>query len=149
MRRHEVSDETWDKIKPLLPGQPGDPGRAAQDNRRFINAVLWLARTGAPWRDLPERFGPWNSVFQRFNRWCKRGVWRRLLQVWQDPDLECLMLDSTVIRAHQHAAGARKKGAKIKPSGVRAADSPPSCTWPSRPPGGRWNCSSRPARPTT
>ena len=132
MRRHEISDEQWSKIKDLLPGKPGDPGRTANDNRGFLNAVFWIARTGAPWRDLPERFGDWNSVFQRFNRWCKRGVWGRILQAWKDPDLECLMLDSTVIRAHQHAAGARKKGAMTKLSGVRAADSAPSFTSPSK-----------------
>ncbi len=120
MRRHEISDEEWERIKPHLPGQVTDPGRTARDNRGFINAVLWIARTGAPWRDLPERFGPWNSVFQRFNRWCKRGVWARLLGAWKDPDLECLMLDSSVIRAHQHAAGALKKGAKSRPSDARA-----------------------------
>ena len=109
MRRHEISDEQWELIKDLLPGKAGDPGRTAADNRLFINALYWLARTGAPWRDLPERLGEWNSVFQRFNRWCKRGVWGRILEVWQDPDLECLMLDSTIIRAHQHAAGAVQK----------------------------------------
>lgn len=139
LRRHEVSDEQWDKIKQALPGKPGDPGRTAHDNRRFINAVLWIARTGAPWRDLPERLGAWNSVFQRFNRWCKRGVWQRLLQLWQDPDLECLMLDSTIIRAHQHAAGARKRGVRAKRWVVRVADSAPSCTWPSRRRDDRWN----------
>ena len=101
MRRHEISDEQWDKVKDLLPGKPGDPGRTARDNRSFLNAVLWIAKTVAPWRDLPERFGPWNSVFQRFNRWAKHGVWARLWEAWKDPDLECLMLDSTVIRAHQ------------------------------------------------
>ena len=138
-RRHEISDDQWDRIQGLLPGQPGGHGRVAADNRRFLNAVLWIAKTGAPWRDLPERFGEWNSVFQRFNRWSQRGVWGRLLQAWQDPDLECLMLDSTVIRAHQHAAGARKKGMTTKPSGVRAADSAPSCTSPSRRRGARLN----------
>jgi len=130
MRRHEITDEQWDQIKDLLPGKTDDPGRTAQDNRLFINAVLWIARTGAPWRDLPERFGPWNSVFQRFNRWCKRGVWERLLQAWQDPDLESLMLDSTVVRAHQHAAGARKKGAPTKRWAGRAAGSAPRCISP-------------------
>jgi len=120
-------------MKDLLPGKASDPGKTAKDNRGFIHAVLWIAKTGAPWRDLPERFGKWDTVFQRFNRWCKRGVWGRVWQVWQDPDLECLMLDSTVIRAHQHAAGARKKGAMTRLSGVRAADSAPSCTSPSRP----------------
>lgn len=131
MRRHEITDEQWNRIKDFLPGKPGDPGRTAVDNRRFINAVLWIARTGAPWRDLPERLGEWNSVFQRFNRWCKRGVWARLLELWKDPDLEYLMLDSTIIRAHQHAAGAQKKGEPSKPWAARAGDSVPNCTWPS------------------
>jgi transposase len=140
MRRHEVSDERWTQIKDLLPGKAGDPGRTAEDNRLFVNAVLWMARTGAPWRDLPERFGEWNSVFQRFNRWCKRGVWQKLLQVWQDPDLECLMLDSTIIRAHQHAAGAiQKKGARTKLSADRVAGSAPNFICRSMPTVGRSN----------
>lgn len=120
MRRHEIGDEQWAKIKDLLPGKPGDPGRTAEDHRLLINGVLWIAKTGAPWRDLPDRFGALNSVFQRFHRWCKRGVWQRVLAAWQDPDLECLRLASTVIRAHQHSAGALfKKGTKRW--GVRAA----------------------------
>jgi transposase len=127
-RRHEISDEQWEKIKDLLPGKAGDPGRTANDNRSFINAALWIGRTGSPWRDLPERFGDWNSVFQRYNRWCKRGVWQKLLQIWQDPDLECLMLDSTMIRAHQHAAGALKKTERTKLLAARVADSAPSFT---------------------
>jgi transposase len=137
MRRHEISDEHWTRIKDLLPGKPGDPGRSAKDNRLFINAVLWIARTGAPWRDLPERFGPWNSVFQRFNRWADRGVWQRIFEAWKDPDLERLMLDSTVIRAHQHAAGAAKKKGATKPWAGRAADSARNCTWRRIPVGGR------------
>ena len=107
-RRHELSDEQWERIEPHLPGRPSDPGRTAEDNRLFFNAVMWIAKTGAPWRDLPERFGNWNSVFQRYNRWCKRGVWQRLLDAsGVDPDLEYLLLDSTIVRAHQHAAGAK------------------------------------------
>jgi putative transposase len=107
-RRHEFTDEQWLQIEPHLPGREGDPGRTGQDNRLFVNAVVWIARTGAPWRDLPERFGRWNSVFQRFNRWCKNGVWKRLIEVLGgDPDLEHLLLDSSVVRAHQHAAGAK------------------------------------------
>lgn len=107
LRRHEIGDEQWDAIQCLLPGKQGDPGVTAKDNRLFINAVMYVAKTGIPWRDLPERFGPWHNVFQRFNRWCKKGVFTRIFSVLRDPDLEVLMLDSTVIRAHQHSAGAK------------------------------------------
>ena len=113
MRRHEISDEQWTAIEHTLPGKAGDPGRTAVDNRLFVNAVFWIARTGAPWRDLPERFGPWNSVFRRFSRWCKRGVWGRVLDLVEgDSELSNLLLDSTIVRAHQHAAGA--KGGKAR-----------------------------------
>lgn len=105
-RRYELTDTQWRQIEPLLPGREGRPGAHAEDNRLFVNAIIWMARTGAPWRDLPERFGNWNSVFQRFNRWSKGGVWQRVFEALRDPDLESLMLDSTTIRAHQHAAGA-------------------------------------------
>ena len=80
MRRHEISDENWHRIESLLPGRPGDPGVTAADNRSFINAVFWIAKTGAPWRDLPSRFGKWNSVFKRFDRWSKKGVWQRVAE---------------------------------------------------------------------
>src|ERR1700728_4154655 len=103
--RHAIMDGKWDRIKDLLPGKKGDPGVTAKDNRLFIDAVLWIAKTGAPWRDLPERFGNFNSVWRRFDRWSRKGVWKRIFHELQDPDLEWLMLDSTVIRAHQHAAG--------------------------------------------
>jgi putative transposase len=106
----------------LLPGRPGDPGGHGEDNRRFVNAVIWLARTGSPWRDLPERFGLSNSVFQRFNRWSKAGVWERVMQDLQSPDLEAMLLDSTVVRAHQHAAGSPKKRSEwgiASPASVR------------------------------
>src|ERR1700758_4383108 len=106
MHRHAIRDEDWNRIKDLLPGQAGQPGVTAKDNRLFLDAVLWIARTGAPWRDLPERFGKWNSVFQRFRRWAKKGVMAQIMGQLQDPDLELLMVDSTIIRAHQHAAGA-------------------------------------------
>ena len=108
--RHAISDADWDRIKGLLPGQPGQHGKVAQDNRLFIDAVLWIAKTGAPWRDLPERFGPWGSVWKRFDRWAKKGVWRRVFEELRDPDLEWMIIDSTVVRAHQHAAGAEKGG---------------------------------------
>jgi transposase len=117
MRRHEITDQQWNAIKDLLPGQDGDPGVTAKDNRLFVNAVMWIAKTGAPWRDLPERFGNWNSVFQRFNRWCKTGVFQTIMEHLQDPDLGVLMLDSTVIRAHQHAAGAEGSSAEAEALG--------------------------------
>src|SRR5579871_6493180 len=107
--RHAIRDEDWERIKDLLPGRAGQPGVTARDNRLFIDAVLWIAKTGAPWRDLPERFGHWNSVWKRFSRWALKGVWRKLFGQFQDEDLEWLILDCTVIRAHPHAAGAEKK----------------------------------------
>lgn len=122
MRRFELSDEQWERVRDLLPGKPGDAGRRGEDNRLFLDAVLWIVRTGAPWRDLPERFGEWNSVFQRFSRWAKKGVWQRVFDALQDPDLEWVMLDATIIRAHLHAAGARKKTG-LKHSADRAAAS--------------------------
>ena len=122
MRRFELSDEQWTRVEGLLPGRLGCPGRSGDDNRLFLDAVLWIARTGAPWRDLPERFGESNSVFQRFNRWAKKGVWQRVFDTLQDPDLEWVMLDATIIRAHVHAAGARKKTG-LRSSAGHEADS--------------------------
>ena len=122
MRRFELSDEQWQRVEGLLPGRPGNPGRSGDNNRLFLEAVLWIVRTGAPWRDLPERFGDWNSVFQRFNRWAKKGVWQQVFDALQDPDLEWLMLDATIVRAHVHAAGARKKAGTSSLAG-RVADS--------------------------
>ena len=107
--RHAITDADWDRIKDLLPGRPGQSGWLAADNRRFIDAVLWIAKTGAPWRDLPERLGRWNSVWRRFDRWARKGTWVRVFEALQDPDLEWLILDSTVVRAHPCAAGAEKK----------------------------------------
>jgi transposase len=106
--RHAISDEHWDRIKDFLPGQKGDPGVTAKDNRLFVDAVWWIAKTGAQWRDLPERFGKWSSVWKRFDRWARKGIWDRIFRELRDPDLEWLILDSSVIRAHQHAAGAKK-----------------------------------------
>jgi transposase len=106
--RHAISDEHWQRIKDLVPGKEGDPGVTAKDNRLFIDAVFWIAKTGAQWRDLPARFGKWNSVWKRFDRWADKGVWECIFRAMQDPDLEWLLLDSTIVRAHQHAAGAKK-----------------------------------------
>ena len=108
LHRHAISDQSWERIQGFLPGKPGDPGVTAKDNRLFVDAVLWIAKTGAPWRDLPERFGNWNNVWRRFDRWARKGFWQRVYEELRDPDLEWLILDSTVIRAHPHAAGAKK-----------------------------------------
>jgi putative transposase len=118
--RRQLTNSQWRRIERLVPGKEGDKGRHGDDNRLFVDAVLWLARAGAPGRDLPAEFGNWNSVFQRFRRWAKKGVWQRIFTVLiEDPDFEFLIIDSTIVRAHQHAAGA-KGGAKMRQSGVRA-----------------------------
>ena len=116
-----LSDRQWRHIDKLCVGKPEDPGGTGADNRMFVEAVLWIARTGSPWRDLPDIFGKWNSVFVRFNRWSEGGVWQRIFAALSDdPDFEYLILDSTIVRAHQHAAGA-KGGLKIRRSDARAA----------------------------
>ena len=121
MIRLVLNDAQWERVAPLLPGKAGDPGRSAADNRLFLEAVLWMARVGAPWRDLPETFGNWNSVFKRFRRWAQKGVFEELLKLLSgDPDFEYAMIDGTIIRVHQHGAGA-KGGLKIRRSGARAA----------------------------
>lgn len=112
MPRRILRDDQWERIEPLLPGKSTDRGVTA-DNRLFIEAVLWLLRTGAPWRDLPPEFGRWHSVYMRFARWRKKGVWDRLLEAARgEGDLEEVFLDSTAVRAHLHAAGAVKKTAR-------------------------------------
>jgi putative transposase len=119
--RRQLTNAQWQRIEQLVPGKEGDKGRHGEDNRLFVDAVLWIARAGAPWRDLPEEFGRWNSVFQRFRRWAKSGVWQRIFNALiENPDFEYLIIDSTIVRAHQHTAGA-KGGAKMRRSGVRAA----------------------------
>ena len=102
--RHAITDADWNRVKDLLPTRG-----PATDNRRFLDAVLWVARTGAAWRDLPDRFGAWNSAWRRFDRWSRAGVWARAFDALQDPDTEWLLMDSTIIRAHPAAAGAKKR----------------------------------------
>jgi len=121
MDRLMLSDEQWGRISGLIIGRPDQRGSTGRDNRMFVEGVLWIVRTGSPWRDLPEAFGEWNSVFRRFSRWSHKGVWQRIfVAMSDDPDFEYLIIDSTIVRAHQHASGA-KGGLKIKPSDVRAA----------------------------
>lgn len=117
-----LRDDQFERIAALLPGKASDPGRTTADNRMFVEAVLWIARTGSPWRVLPLQFGPWNSVYQRFGQWSRRGVWHSVFaQLAQDADFDEVFIVSTIVRAHQHAVGAPKKTV-TKPSDDRAAD---------------------------
>ena len=111
-RRHALRDDQWERIEDLLPGRPGHVGVTARDNRLFVEAVLYRYRTGIPWRDLPERFGDFRVVHIRFSRWARAGVWQRVFETLaEEADPEWAMLDSTIVRAHQHSAGAPKKRA--------------------------------------
>src|SRR3984957_2939606 len=123
MRRYALSDDQFARIEALLPGRPGSVGRNSDvGNRLFVEAVIWKFRSGAPWRDLPERFGDWKNTQKRFSRWAASGDWESLFKTLaDDPDNEYAMIDATIVRAHQHSAGARKKGAVTKPSAARAA----------------------------
>ncbi len=108
MLRDGLRDDQWDRIKDFLPGREGHVGVTARDNRLFGDAVLYRYRTGIPWRDLPERFGVWKNVHRRFSRWAEQGLWETLLHhLTPDADLEYAMIDSTIVRAHQHSAGAQ------------------------------------------
>jgi len=112
--RHALTDAQWDRIKDLLPGKEGDPGRSGVDNRLFVDAVLFILKTGVPWRDLPERFGKWNSVWKRFDRWCERGVWRVVAEELGEPDLVELQLDSTSVKLHIAGVGGRRRSGEEK-----------------------------------
>ena len=120
--RKMLRNDQWERIEHLLPGKASDPGVSAKDNRLFVEAVLWIARTGSPWRDLPPELGNWHNTYTRFARWGRKGVWQRVFEaVSKDPDLEALFIDSTIVRAHQHAAGAQKNTARRR-SVARAED---------------------------
>ncbi|WP_374952360.1 MULTISPECIES: IS5 family transposase [Acinetobacter] len=111
-KRYALKDEQWEQIKDLLPGRMGTVGVTAKDNRLFVEAVLYRYRSGIPWRDLPQRFGDFRVVHTRFSRWAKTGVWQRVFEVLShDSDNEYAMLDSTIVRAHQHSAGGKKSQA--------------------------------------
>ena len=106
-KRHDIPDTIWEILAPHLPGQLNQSGGTSKDNRKFINAVSWIIRTGAPWRDLPPSYGNWNSQAKRYRRWVKRGVWAKLLETFAgEPELEWLLIDASHVKAHPHAAGA-------------------------------------------
>ena len=121
MDRFILSDTQWQKMEPFCLGKPTDPGRTGGDGRLFLEAVLWIARTGSPWRDLPPGFGKWNSVFRRYRDWSRAGVFERMFQAASDdPDMEYAMIDATIVRVHRHGQGA-KGGLKIRLSAARQA----------------------------
>ena len=122
VKRYELTDVQWERICELLPGKASDPGRTADDNRRFVNGVLWVLRSGAHWHDLPERYGKWKTVHTRFARWAKSGVWEKVFAALiADRRNEYLMLDTTLVRAHQQAATG-KGGRATRLWGVREGD---------------------------
>jgi transposase len=110
-----LRDDQWERMEAHCLGKPSDPGRSGKDNRLFVEAVLWIARTGSPWRDLPPVFGKWNSVFVRFRDWVRADVFQRLFDaVSDDPDMECAMIDGTIVKVHRHGQGA-KGGLRARP----------------------------------
>lgn len=122
-RRYELTDEEWEQLKNLLPAErKPQGGRPAKENRHMLNAMLWISRSGAPWRDLPDYYGSWKSVYTRFRRWEKAGIFEQILKsVSAEPDSESMMIDSTTVRVHQHGAGA-KGGNLFKLSDDHAED---------------------------
>ena len=116
MSRRTLTDAQWERIEQLLPGKQGDRGRSGADNRLFVDAVLWLARTVSPWRDLPPELGYWKTVYTRFRRWSRAGVWQRLFEaLMTDPDFEYILIDSTICKVHADATS-QKGGLKLAPS---------------------------------
>lgn len=120
--RHELTEAQWEQLQPLLPAQKPHTGRPGKDHRTIINGILWINKTGAPWRDLPERYGSWKTVATRFYRWHKQGIWEKILAEVQkdantkgDVEWSIHFVDSSVVRAHQHAAGAKGGTRKRKP----------------------------------
>jgi transposase len=110
VRRYALRDDQWERIRGLLPGRADTVGVTARDNRLFVEAVLYRYRAGIAWRDLPERFGSWKAVHTRFSRWAERGVWQQVFNaLTKDADNDYAMIDSTIVRAHQHSAGAPQK----------------------------------------
>src|SRR4029077_350574 len=135
--RTVLSNAQWERIAPELPGKIGDPGRNGDDNRLFVEGVLWVARTGAPWRDLPDQFGKWYTVYTRFWRGAKKGVWEQIFKhLSADLDFEYVLIDATLVRVHQHGTGA-KGGLKIRPSANHRSDDEERgdrrCAWQSDP----------------
>lgn len=126
LRRYELTDEEWLRIEPLLPPEnTGKQGRPRKDNRTIMNGIVWLARSGAPWRDLPERYGSWKTVYSRFRKWIDDGILDNIFRILSlEAELEELSIDASIIQAHQHSAGAKKGGLQMK-SGIAVGEPAP------------------------
>lgn len=111
--RTTLTEKQWKLIEPILPGQPGKPGGNGRDNRMALEGMIWICRTGSPWRDLPEEFGKWNTVHRRFRRWTDAGVFDRIFDVLDDRDLQTVMVDASFAKVHQHGTGAKKAAARL------------------------------------
>ena len=119
--RYIITDRQWEKIEPHCLGKKSDPGRTGGDARLFLEAVFWIARTGAQWRDLPGEFGKWNSVYRRFRDWGLAGVFERIFNALsEEPDMEMAMIDGTIVKVHRHGQGS-KGGLKVRLSDALAA----------------------------
>lgn len=131
IRRYELTDQEWEQIAPLLPPEKNSkPGRPSKDNRLMLNAMVWIARSGAPWRDLPERYGPWKSVYSRFRKWIDDGILDNIFRVLRlEAELEELSLDASIVQAHQHSAGAKKGGQKMKSGTAGEGQAQKSMQW--------------------
>lgn len=134
MERHDLRDDQWERLQPLLPPIKPKVGKPNLEHRPIVNGIRWHLRTGAPWRDLPERYGNWNTVYSRFRRWTRKGIWEQVLGALQTEDdakgkvdWGIHFADGSVVRAHQHAAGA-KGGATTKPLAAVAGASAPRFT---------------------
>jgi transposase len=122
MARYDLSDGEYSILQPMLPAErSGKPGNVYRSHRDVLNGILWILRTGAPWRDLPERYGPWTTIYDRFRRWCKNGLFQKILDTLEAQarraeqiDFEFSAVDGSTVRAHKSAAGAQKKG--LQPS---------------------------------
>jgi transposase len=146
MARRELTRQQWERLRPLPPPQKPHTGRPNTDHRPVLEGIIWILRTGAPWADLPERYGSWKTVASRFSRWQKAGTWDRILAALQQEadaegtfDWTLHFVDSTTIRAHQHAAGANRGTHEPKPSAAAAAAAPPRCTSGPRAAASRWS----------
>lgn len=127
-RRHDISDHVWTLLEPHLPGREGVWGGHAKDNRQFINAIFWILRTGAPWRDLPPDYGDWKNTHRRFCRWRDKGIWESLLEkLMVEPDFEWLMIDASHIKVHHHASGAKGGNQDM---GLTKGGAIRNCIWP-------------------